>query len=99
MSQTADARPRLLPLLLDGAWRQFGGSPQYRWVAWLLALTFLPCHFLLVTGQLGGLILLGFVGFLYFLRRGREGWAGAALVLAAVKPQLTFLFWIALLLW
>jgi hypothetical protein len=80
-------------------WRLQGGDPGRRWVAWLLAFTYLPTYFLLVTGQFGAVILLGFVGFLYFLHRGREAAAGACLALAAVKPQLTFLFWIALLLW
>jgi hypothetical protein len=84
---------------VDAAWRLSGGPAEQRWVAWLVALTYLPCSCLLVTGQLGGLVLLGFVGFLCFLRRGKEGLAGAALVLAALKPQLTYLFWIALLLW
>jgi hypothetical protein len=68
-------------------------------VAWLLALTFLPCYLVLVTGQMGPLLLLGLVGFLHCLRRGRDGWAGAFLALTAIKPQLTYLFWVALLLW
>jgi hypothetical protein len=68
-------------------------------VAWVLAFTFLPSYIVLVTGQLGPLILLGLIGFLHCLRRGRDGLAGAFLVLVAVKPQLTFLFWPALLAW
>jgi hypothetical protein len=80
-------------------WRLDGGDPRRRCVAWLLAFTYVPCYFLLVTGQFGAVILLGFSGFLCFLRRGREAAAGACLALAAVKPQLTFLFWIALALW
>ena len=59
--------------------------------------TFRWCR--LVTGQLGPLLLLGFVGFLHYQRRGREGLAGAFLVLAALKPALTLLFWLALLAW
>jgi hypothetical protein len=89
----------VLLVAVDWAWRLLGGAPEQRWVAWLLAFTFLPSLFVLVTGQLGALILLGFVAFLACLRAGREGWAGAALVLPAVKPQLTFLFWVALALW
>ncbi len=50
-------------------------------------------------GQIGPLVLLGLVGFLWAIRRGSDGWAGAATVLAAIKPHLVFLFWIALLLW
>jgi hypothetical protein len=80
-------------------WRVGGGDPGRRWVAWAVAFTYVPCYFLLVTGQFGAVLLLGFAGFLYFLRRGREAAAGACLALSAVKPQLTFLFWVALLLW
>jgi hypothetical protein len=80
-------------------WRLYGGEPDRRWVGWLLTFTFLPTYFLLVTGQFGAVILLGFAGFLYFMRQGREAVAGACLALAAVKPQLAFLFWLALLLW
>ncbi|HZY87765.1 MAG TPA: glycosyltransferase family 87 protein [Gemmataceae bacterium] len=88
-----------LAFAVDWAWRLYGGPREQRWVAWLLALTFLPCYLVLVTGQMGPLLLLGLVGFLHCLKRGRDGWAGAFLVLTAIKPQLTYLFWVALLLW
>jgi hypothetical protein len=84
---------------VDWAWRLAGGSPERRWLAWLVAFTFVPSYFVLVAGQLGPLLLLGLVGFLHCLRARRPGWAGAFLVLVALKPQLTFLFWFALLLW
>jgi hypothetical protein len=93
------AQLAVLLAAIELLWHLHGGDPQRRWVAWLLAFTYVPCYFLLVTGQFGAIILLGFAGFLSFLRRGREAAAGACLALAAVKPQLTFLFWIALLLW
>lgn len=89
----------VLIVAVEGAWRMFGGEPERRWVAYLVAFTFLPTYFVLVTGQLGPLLLVGFVGFLYCLGRGWDGRAGAFLVLAAIKPQLSYLFWIALLLW
>src|SRR5262249_13448129 len=82
-----------------GAWRTYGGAPGEVWRAGIVAVTFLPTYFVLITGQFGLLILFGFVGFLHFLRRGHDGLAGAALVLAAIKPQLSLLFWAALLLW
>jgi hypothetical protein len=84
---------------VEAAWRVYGGDPEQRWLAWLVTFTFLPAYFVLVTGQLSGLVLLGFAGFLWALRRGRHTLAGACLALAAMKPQLTYLFWIALLLW
>jgi hypothetical protein len=83
----------------DWAWRLYGGAPDRRWVAWLLAFTFAPSVFVLVAGQFGPVLLLGFVAFLYFVRTGRDGLAGASLVLAGIKPQLSLLFWLALLFW
>ncbi len=80
-------------------WRLQRGDPGLRWVAWLVTFTFLPSYLVVVTGQLGAVLLLGFAGFLHFMRRGREVPAGACLALAAIKPQLTFLVWVALLLW
>ncbi len=50
-------------------------------------------------GQITPLMLLGAVLFLICLKQGREGLAGAASVLLAIKPHLSYLFWIALLLW
>jgi hypothetical protein len=88
-----------LLLAVEILWRVRGGTAATRWQVWLLTFTYLPCYFLLVTGQFGAVILLGLAGFLYCLNRRREVAAGACLALAAVKPQLTLLFWIALLLW
>jgi Glycosyltransferase family 87 len=83
----------------DWAWRHYGGPRRFRWVAWALAFTFMPTYFVLQSGQIGPLVLLGAVGFLAF-REGRWGWlAGAACVLLAIKPHLVYLFWLALLLW
>ncbi len=81
------------------AWRVCGGDPARRGWAWLTTFTFLPTFMVLVAGQFAGLILLGLAGFLWTLGRGRPGWAGAFLTLVAIKPQLTYLFWLALLLW
>ena len=89
----------ILVATADWAWRFYGGAADKRWIAWLLTFTFAPSLFVLVTGQFGPVLLLGFVAFLYFIRTGREGLAGASLVLAAIKPQLSLLFWLALLLW
>jgi hypothetical protein len=84
---------------VDWSWRLAGGPAEKRWLAWLVAFTFVPSYFVLATGQLGPLLLLGFAGFLHFIRRGRPAVAGAFLVLAAIKPQLSYLFWVALLFW
>jgi hypothetical protein len=83
----------------DWAWRYYQGPAGYRWLAWALALTFVPTFVVLRAGQIGPLILLGIVGFLHFERKERYFLAGAACVLIAIKPHLVFLFWIALALW
>ncbi|MGH7224223.1 MAG: glycosyltransferase 87 family protein, partial [Gemmataceae bacterium] len=65
----------------------------------MLTFAFVPTLFCLTVGQIGPLLLLGAVGFLVAVKQRRDGWAGAAAVLLAVKPHLVYLFWIALLLW
>jgi hypothetical protein len=83
----------------DLAWRLYGGPPQRRWVAQLLAATFVPTWMALIVGQIAPLLLLGAVGFLWCLQRGWDLTAGAAAVLLAIKPHLAALFWVALALW
>ncbi|HWG43243.1 MAG TPA: glycosyltransferase family 87 protein [Gemmataceae bacterium] len=83
----------------DALWRLYGGPVAQRWIAWLLAFTFLPTIFSLTAGQISPLVLLGAVLFLVCLRQGRDALAGAAAVLLAIKPHLSYIFWIALLLW
>jgi hypothetical protein len=70
-----------------------------RFVAWCVCFTFLPTLLLLRMGQLTLFPLLGLVGFLYFQERKQSFWAGAALVLTAVKPHLVALVLVAVLLW
>lgn len=50
------------------------------------------------AGQLSTFLLLGVVLFLYF-HESRPFWAGAALLLCALKPHLLLPFWIVLLAW
>jgi hypothetical protein len=83
----------------DALWRLYDGPLAQRWIAWLLALTFLPTLFALKVGQIAPLVLLGAVLFLICLKQGREALAGAATVLLAIKPHLSYLFWIALMFW
>jgi hypothetical protein len=83
----------------DWLWRYYGGPARDRWLACVVALGFVPTFFVLRMGQISPLILLGVVGFLYFEQRGRWGWAGAVVALAAVKPHLVYLFAVALGLW
>lgn len=83
----------------DRLWLLYGGDRERRWLSWLLGLTFLPTLFALTAGQITPVLLLGVVGFLAFMGRKCETWAGVAAVLIAVKPHLAYLFWLALLLW
>ena len=89
----------LVLLSADGLWRYYKGPTTYRWLAWLIGFTFLPTLFMLKTGQVGSLLLLGTVGFLHFEKRGRDLLAGTAVALLALKPHLVYLIWLALLLW
>ncbi len=84
---------------IDILWRLYGGAAEHRLRACILAFAFVPTLFCLTAGQIGPLVLLGAVGFLVGIKQRRDGWAGAAAVLLAVKPHLAYLFWIALLLW
>jgi hypothetical protein len=83
----------------DALWRRYGGPLEQRWLSWVLAFTFLPTIFTLTAGQIAPLVLLGAALFLVCIHQGRDGLAGAATVLLAIKPHLSYLFWLALLLW
>jgi hypothetical protein len=83
----------------DALWRQYCGPAETRMQARLLVFAFVPTLFCLTVGQIGPLILLGAVGFLVAIKQHRDGWAGAAAVLLAIKPHLVYLFWIVLVLW
>ncbi len=89
----------LVLLAADRIWRFYGGAERYRLLAWMLALCFVPTLIVLRMGQIGPILLLGIVGFLEFERRGWDWLAGAALLLPAIKPQLVYLFGLAVLLW
>jgi len=88
-------------LLLASAellWRGFGGDPARRWLAYLLALTFVPTIFLIGSGQITGVVLVGLAGFLVLAGANRPLLAGAVGALTAVKPHLLALFALWLLL-
>lgn len=85
-------------LSADLLWRIYGGDPRFRWVSWLAALIFAPTLFMLLIGQISGLLLLGLTGFLYFIRKDRPALAGCCAVLTSIKPHLSPLFALALLL-
>lgn len=85
-------------LAADLLWRSFGGPEKCRWISWLLAVSFGPTGVLLATAQLTGFCLLGVAGFTAGMRAGRPAVAGMALALASLKPHLSIIFGLALVL-
>ncbi len=72
------------------------GRPDNRFH--LMAYAFAPVIACYMAGQVGIFLLLGVVLFLYF-HQSRQYFAGAALLLCAIKPHLFLPFGIVLLLW
>jgi len=80
-------------------WLLYGGSRDTRWIGWIVGFTFAPVLDGLQKGQTSVLLLLGVVGFLYFIQR-RNGWlAGICLALLGVKPHTLYLYVLAALFW
>jgi hypothetical protein len=80
-------------------WQLYHGSERFRWSSWLLAFTFIPVLDAFKKGQTGILNLLGVVGFLYFLNIKKPWLAGISLALLVVKPHISYLFLLGVLLW
>ena len=90
----------LLLFCAQQLWRFYQGSPQKKWLAWIAVFVFAPTISVLEKGQITPLLLLGITGFIYFSEFRRNDWAaGACLALVSIKPQLIYLFWIAVLFW
>ncbi len=77
-------------------WDLYRVEGQSRVLTGLAVATFSPIPVALAIGQISPLVLLGIAGFLHFQQREKLGWAGAFLFLAALKPHLIFLVWVAL---
>ena len=71
-------------------WRTYGGHPDKKILAHLLAISLAPFLVLMWYGQVGALCLLGLSGFLFFQSRARPILAGAFVALTALKPHLLF---------
>jgi hypothetical protein len=65
----------------------------------LFAFTFFPLLLSLKFSQTTPLMLLGLSGFIYSETRRKPVWAGLFLSITLIKPHLTYLIWVALLLW
>ena len=61
----------------------------------LLTFAFIPTLFLLQSGQIAGLLVLGAALFVVCVQRGYPVLAGVAAVLLAIKPHLAYLLWLA----
>lgn len=92
----------LLALVLGAAdvcWRWYGGAPRQRWVAWTVALTFMPALIAMRSGQMGVLVLSGLLVWVAGVRRGWDWVAGAGLALLSFKPHVLYLIWPAAVVW
>jgi len=89
----------LLLLSVAGFWRLVGGTEKATWISAVVALSFIPGIFALLAGQISILLLVGAWGYIEAIRRKRWWIAGVCASLFAVKPQLTYLFWLALIYW
>lgn len=87
-------------------WREFapaaaGAGAAHRarrWVAYVVALTFVPTTYLIGIGQLTAVVLAGLAGFFVLARAGRPALAGAVGAVTAAKPHLLTVFaaWLVL---
>lgn len=78
-------------------WKIYGADTP-RNLFTLVGYSFAPVPACLVAGQMGLVLLLGLVLFLWW-ERDRPFLAGAALLLSFAKPHLLALFWFALIFW
>ena len=80
-------------------WRYYHGSPTHIWLAWLISLIFLPTLFLLKTGQIPTVLLLGAV--LYLMWTERHDWwlLSLSILLITIKPHTLYLVIIAFFFW
>jgi hypothetical protein len=60
---------------------------QVGWVMSMAACSYLPLIRSLMLGQNSAMVLMGICGTYVALKRNKPGWAGAALLLVALKPQ------------
>ena len=83
----------------DACWRLYGGTRGKRPVAWLLGMLFVPTASGIAWGNISPFMLLGATAFMWAAKDGHWGRAGLSTVLLAIKPQVTYLFWPALVIW
>jgi hypothetical protein len=91
----------LLLVCINISWKIYGGENKYIWMAWLIAITFAPTYIALgLTGQISFLMLAGITGFINFIHKPKMAWlAGVFVTLISIKPQVTYLFLLAIFIW
>jgi hypothetical protein len=89
----------LIFISINITWQLYGGSPELKWIGWLVGFTFVPVLSNLSIGQSSALLLFGIVGFLYFMEKDRHWSAGILLALVMIKPHILYLPLLAMVLW
>ena len=80
-------------------WQFYTDEPKTARYSLLSVLIFPPIYFALLLGQIGPVVLLGIIGWLFFVQRKSWFFAGASLSLVSIKPHISYLLWIAVVLW
>ena len=80
-------------------WQFYAGEPNKARSGLLSVLIFPPVYFALLLGQIGPVILLGIIGLFFFIQRKWWFFAGASLSLVSIKPHISYLLWIVVVLW
>jgi hypothetical protein len=89
----------LIALTLYWLWRLFAGNPQKFPLVLVAGFFFGATLANLNMGQIVVLILLPVTLAVYFLKTGRDGWAGVMLFFATIKPHLVYFFGFLMLIW
>ena len=80
-------------------WTYYNGCEENRVLSLIAFGSFAPVYFMVSKGQIVPLILVGLVGFLHYNQKNKWWLAALFTIFLTIKPQITYLFWISLLLW
>src|SRR4030042_822114 len=89
----------ILIFSVDKLWKSLGGKISHIWIVLLLVFSF-PASIQEIN--LGNIIILPFLGIVIFMllvKQKKFFWAGTTLSLVLIKPQNTYLFLVALVVW
>lgn len=80
-------------------WKYFGGEASKRWIALVVAITFLPGGAAERMGQITPFMLAGLTASLLLLHKRRDMLAGICLIALGMKPHLLYLVVLAIICW